>query len=244
MKAGGICSSLLQQRLISSPFRGSFSPSPFQVLLIFMFNLTICTSNTLLVNIVLWTWSKLLTSVWFLAGIHSGFWSTFVQVKRSLFLLLLFKRMLLIIIFAFWYSVIIGKIRLFFYLLPLPNPTAHVFLEKNNPKQLHKFFLSLQSYFKLESLLSLALGLDCVPCFGKYADVNTTCVQLCLNSGFAFLLPRLTERLWSCSLRLFILPWWPWVQMCSNSGHICIVNQENQVQVWLNFFSLWCLNAD
>lgn len=30
--------------------------------------------------------------------------------------------------------------------------------------------------------------------------------------------------------------------MHSNAGDICIVDQENQVQIWPNF-SLWCLNA-
>lgn len=47
-------------------------------------NLTISTSNVLLVSIALWTWSKSLRSDWFLAGIHSDFWSTSVQVIKSL----------------------------------------------------------------------------------------------------------------------------------------------------------------
>lgn len=206
MKAGEVYSSLLQQRLISSPFRGSFSLSPFQVLLIFMFNLTISTSNMLLVSTVLRMWSKLLRSVRFLSGLHSDFWNTFVQVKRSLFPLFpIFKRMLPIMIFASWYSIIIGTIRLFcFYLHPLPNPTPYTaFLEKKttpNNCTTSSGVCSLLDW----SLLSLALGLDCVPCFGKYADVNAaTCVQFCLKSGFVFLLSRLTTHWKALKLQLF-----------------------------------------
>lgn len=129
--------------------------SPFQVLLIFMFNLTISTSNMLLVNTGLWTWSKSLRSVWFLAGPHSDFWSTFVQVKMSLFLLLL-KKDVTSNYFAFWYSVIMGQSCTFLSTFS-PYQISHQMLpfqKKTTPKKCIN--LSLQSYFKLESLLSLA----------------------------------------------------------------------------------------
>lgn len=83
--------------------------SPFQVLLIFMFNLTISTSNMLLVNTGLWTWTKSVRSVWFLVGFHSDFWSTFMQVKMSLFLLPLLKKMLPVIILPFQSRVVMGQ---------------------------------------------------------------------------------------------------------------------------------------
>lgn len=34
------------------------------------------------------------------------------------------------------------------------------------------------------------------------------------------------------------------MQISSHAGDICIVSQENQVQIWPKFFSLSCLNAD
>lgn len=82
MKASGICSSLLQQRLISSPF---VDHSPFitfsgTIDLLVQFNHQY-KQHTL--SIALWTWSKLLRSDQFLAGIQSDLWSTSVQVKKE-----------------------------------------------------------------------------------------------------------------------------------------------------------------
>lgn len=79
-----------------------------------------------------------------------------MQVKMSLFLLPLLKKMLPVIILPFPIQSHNGTItHCSFYRFPLPNLTPNVaFSEKNNPKKCIN--LSLQSYFKSESLLSLA----------------------------------------------------------------------------------------